>query len=209
MIDTSKHTFIATAAFGLEGLVKRELLRLGFADARAENGGVRFTADFAAAFTACLWLACADRVLLLMAEGEARSFKELFSSWCVPPPGKAVLPPDAAIPGVRALCAQPLMSVRDCQAITKKAIVDRMLQGHHVRTLPETGARYAVDVALHGDIARLTLVCAATRSTPRLPHLERRGPPARNGRRRAGQAVHLALSGAAARSLLRHGHAAD
>ena len=30
MIDTSKHTFIATAAFGLEGLVKRELLRLGF-----------------------------------------------------------------------------------------------------------------------------------------------------------------------------------
>ena len=53
MIDTSKHTFIATAAFGLEGLVKRELLRLGFADARAENGGVRFTADFAGAFTAC------------------------------------------------------------------------------------------------------------------------------------------------------------
>ena len=32
-----------------------------------------------------------------------------------------------------------------------------MLQGHHVRTLPETGARYAVDVALHGDVARLTL----------------------------------------------------
>ena len=156
MIDTSKHTFIATAAFGLEGLVKRELLRLGFADARAENGGVRFTADFAGAFTACLWLACADRVLLLMAEGEARSFEELFQL-VRSAPWESVLPPDAAIP-VSGRCARSqLMSVRDCQAITKKAIVDRMLQGHRVRTLPETGARYAVDVALHGDVARLTL----------------------------------------------------
>lgn len=156
MIDTSKHTFIATAAFGLEGLVKRELLRLGFADARAENGGVRFTADFAGAFTACLWLACADRVLLLMAEGEARSFEELFQL-VRSAPWESVLPPDAAIP-VSGRCARSqLMSVRDCQAITKKAIVDRMLQGHHVRTLPETGARYAVDVAVHGDVARLTL----------------------------------------------------
>ena len=156
MIDTSKHTFIATAAFGLEGLVKRELLRLGFADARAENGGVRFTADFAGAFTACLWLACADRVLLMMAEGEARSFEELFQL-VRSAPWESVLPPDAAIP-VSGRCARSqLMSVRDCQAITKKAIVDRMLQGHRVRTLPETGARYAVDVALHGDVARLTL----------------------------------------------------
>ena len=131
MIDTSKHTFIATAAFGLEGLVKRELLRLGFADARAENGGVRFTADFAAAFTACLWLACADRVLLLMAEGEARRFEELFQL-VRSAPWESVLPPDAAIP-VSGRCARSqLMSVRDCQAITKKAIVDRMLQGHQI-----------------------------------------------------------------------------
>lgn len=156
MIDTSKHTFIATAAFGLEGLVKRELLHLGFSDARAENGGVRFTADFVGAFNACLWLACADRVLLLMAEGQATSFEALFqlvraARW------EDILPRDARIP-VSGRCARSqLMSVRDCQAITKKAIVDRLMQAHHVRTLPETGARYQVDVALHGDTARLTL----------------------------------------------------
>lgn len=156
MIDTSKHTFIATAAFGLEGIVKRELVHLGFSDARAENGGVRFTTDFAGAFTACLWLACADRVLLLMAEGEVHSFEDLFQLVCAAP-WEDIVPRDAAIP-VSGRCARSqLMSVCDCQAITKKAIVDRLMQAYRTRTLPENGARYAVDVAVHGDIARLTL----------------------------------------------------
>ena len=156
MIDTSKHTFIATAAFGLEGLVKRELLRLGFADARAENGGVRFTADFAGAFTACLWLACADLVLLLMAEGEARSFKELFQL-VRSAPWESVLPPDAAIP-VSGRCARSqLMSVRDCQAITKKAIVERLKEKYRVSWFEEDAETVAIDVALHGNIAQLTL----------------------------------------------------
>ena len=74
MIDDSKHTFIATAAAGLAGVCKRELLHLGFDDARAELGCVRFTADFPGAFRACLWLGSADRVLLVMAEGECRTF---------------------------------------------------------------------------------------------------------------------------------------
>ena len=44
MLSDKKLTFIATAAFGLEGVVKRELQKLGFEDAKAELGGVRFTA---------------------------------------------------------------------------------------------------------------------------------------------------------------------
>ena len=153
MIDTSKHTFIATAAFGLEGLVKRELLRLGFADARAENGGVRFTADFAGAFTACLWLACADRVLLLMAEGEARSFEELFQL-VRSAPWESVLPPDAAIP-VSGRCARSRHRCWPCGAAKRRgkfpARCSASLRGFCVRrdrsVLPEasraTGSRSA------------------------------------------------------------------
>lgn len=156
MIDDTKRTFIATAAAGLEGLCKRELLHLGFEDARAELGGVRFTADFARAFQACLWLSCADRVLLVMAEGECRSFEELFQL-VKRAPFSQVLPRDAAIP-VSGRCARSqLMSVRDCQAITKKAIVEHMQSAFHTHTLPETGPRYQVDVALHNDIARVTI----------------------------------------------------
>lgn len=156
MIDSTVRTYIATAAFGLEGLCKRELLALGFADAKAENGGVRFTATYPQAFRACLWLSCADRVLLLMAEGRAQTFEELFQL-VKAAPFSEVLPRDAAIP-VSGRCARSqLMSVRDCQAIAKKAIVEHMLAAFHTRTLPETGPRFQVDVALHGDIARVTL----------------------------------------------------
>lgn len=156
MIDDSKRTFIATAAFGLEGLCKRELLRLGFADARAELGGVRFTSTLSEAFRACLWLSCADRVLLVMAEGECRTFEALFQLVKAAEWG-GLLPRDAAIP-VSGRCARSqLMSVRDCQAIAKKAIVERMRSDYHTAALPETGPRFQVDVALHGDVARVTL----------------------------------------------------
>ena len=156
MIDNSTYTFIVTAAFGLEGLCKRELLRLGFEDAKAELGGVRFSATLPEAFRACLWLSCADRVLLIMAEGECRTFEELFQLVRAAPFSR-LLPRDAAIP-VSGRCARSrLMSVRDCQAITKKAIVAHLQAAFHTQTLPETGPRFQVDVALHGDVARVTL----------------------------------------------------
>lgn len=156
MIDDTRHTFIATAAFGLEGLCKRELMRLGFEDARAELGGVRFSASLTEAFRACLWLSCADRVLLVMAEGECRTFEELFQL-VRNAPFSETLPRDAAIP-VSGRCARSqLMSVRDCQAITKKAIVEHMRSAFHTASLPETGPKYQVDVALHGDAARVTV----------------------------------------------------
>ncbi len=54
----------ATAAFGLEGLVSRELKELGMADVAAENGGVRFTADVAGMFACNLHLDVCDLSLI-------------------------------------------------------------------------------------------------------------------------------------------------
>jgi len=155
-MSEKKRTFIATAAFGLEGLVKRELTHLGFEDAKAELGGVRFTAALEEAFRACLWLRCADRVLLVVAEGNVQSFEELYQL-VLHAPWKQFLPRDGRIP-VSGRCARSkLMSVRDCQSITKRAIVDHLQKAYRVTTLPETGADFQVDVAVHSDIARLTL----------------------------------------------------
>jgi len=151
-----QYALIATAAFGLEGVVKRELAALGFEDAKADLGGVRFTATLSEAFRACLWLSCADRVLLIVAEDRAESFEELYQL-VLRAPWKDFLPRDAQIP-VSGRCARSkLMSIRDCQSITKRAIVDNLLRAYRASTLPETGAKFQVDVAVHGDIARLTL----------------------------------------------------
>ena len=64
----------ASAAFGLEGLVADELRRLGFPDAKAENGGVRFTASPEGIFLCNLKLHFCDRVFILAAEQKCTSF---------------------------------------------------------------------------------------------------------------------------------------
>ena len=147
--------WIATAAFGLEGIVARELERLHI-PAKAENGGARFTATLEDAMRANLWLRCADRVLLVMGRFEARSFEELFEGVRALP-WEDIIGKNTRFP-VSGKCARSqLMSVRDCQAITKKAIVERLKAKYRVDWLEETGETVAIDVALHGDVAQLTL----------------------------------------------------
>ena len=147
--------FFATAAFGLEGIVRRELNKLGI-DAKGETGGVQFSATPAQAFQANLWLRTADRVLLIIGEGKVQSFEDLFQL-VLSLPWERYLPKDARFP-VSGKCARSqLMSVRDCQAITKKAIVERMKRHYKTQWFDETGAEYPIDVSIHGDIARLTI----------------------------------------------------
>ena len=71
------YSFLATAAFGLEGIVSNELKRLGYS-AKAEQGCARFTGELADGFRANLCLRTADRVLLLLDEKPVLSFEGLF-----------------------------------------------------------------------------------------------------------------------------------
>ena len=147
--------FFATAAFGLEGMVKKELRHLGI-EARGEQGGARFEGAPARAFEANLWLRTADRVLLIVGEQKVTTFEELFQ-FVSSLPWEQYLPRDARFP-VSGKCARSqLMSVRDCQAITKKAVVERLKKRYRVNWCEETGAEYKIDVAIHGDVARLTI----------------------------------------------------
>ena len=150
------YTAIATAAFGLEGVVAGELKRLGMREVRGEQGGARFRATPAELFLCNLRLRCADRVLMVLSEAECRSFEELFQlvrgvAW------ESLMPPDAAIHVTGKCVRSQLMSVRDCQAVGKKAIIERLRRATGRSVFPETGAVYPIDIALHGDVARVTL----------------------------------------------------
>ncbi len=152
--------YIAAAAFGLEGLVRRELHHLGL-EAKGETGGARFTAAPEEAFKANLWLRTADRVLLVIGEGKVLSFEDLFQL-VLSLPWEDYLPKNARFP-VSGKCARSqLMSVRDCQAITKKAIVERLKRHYKTQWFPEDGPEYPIDVSIHGDIARLTIDTSGT-----------------------------------------------
>lgn len=149
--------FIASAAFGLEGLVKRDLARLGMAGIEVlPTGGVRFSGEPQAALLANLWLRTADRVLLVVGRFEARSFEQLFDGVRALPWAE-LLPRDAQFP-VRAQCARSqLMSPSDCQSITKKAVVEALRAAYHVRDLPEGGALHQIDVSIHQDLVTISL----------------------------------------------------
>ncbi len=150
-----QYTFLATAAFGLEGVAANELKRMNIA-AKAENGGARFEAELQDAFRANLCLRTADRVLMVLAEKKVGTFEDLFQlvgsiAW------ERLLPKDAKI-NVSGKCVRSqLMSVRDCQAVSKKAIVNRMMQKLRISRLPEIGAAFPIDVAVVNDMARITL----------------------------------------------------
>ncbi|MBE5800867.1 MAG: class I SAM-dependent RNA methyltransferase [Clostridiales bacterium] len=149
------HTFLATAAFGLEGVVANELKRMDI-PAKAEQGGARFDGSWLDAYRANLYLRTADRVLCCLKEASVDTFDGLFRL-VESIPWEHYLPKDARI-HVSGKCVRSrLMSVRDCQSITKKAIVNRLQQKLHVTRLPETGAEYPVEVAIVKDIARITL----------------------------------------------------
>ncbi len=148
-------TFLATAAFGLEGVVANELKRMGIA-AKAEQGGARFEGSWTDAYRANLSLRTADRVLCCLKEAEVHTFDQLFRL-VESIPWEGLLPKDAAIHVSGKCVRSQLMSVRDCQSITKKAIVNRMQQKLRLNRLPETGAEYPIDVAIVKDMARITL----------------------------------------------------
>ncbi|MGE5380017.1 MAG: THUMP domain-containing class I SAM-dependent RNA methyltransferase [Methylocystaceae bacterium] len=147
---------VATATFGLEAIVARELKKLGYEDIQTENGRLFFTAPIEAIARCNLWLRSSDRILVCLSQFPATSFEELFEGTKALP-WADWLPPDANFPVEGKSIKSKLFSVPDCQAIVKKAIVEKLKASYPVTWFPETGPRYTVEVALFNDVATLTL----------------------------------------------------
>ena len=149
-------TLTVPCLFGLEALVADEMKRLQLKNVRAENGRVHCDGTMADIARLNINLRCGARVLMELASFPARDFESLFQGVAALP-WEDYIPRDARFP-VNGKCARSqLMSVRDCQAITKKAIVERLKSKYHLTWLEETDETVAIDVALHGDVAQLTL----------------------------------------------------
>lgn len=152
----SRQELIATSGFGMEGLVATELTRLGYGQQKVENGRVTFQGDERAVCRTNLWLRCAERVVLKVGQFEAQTFEELFEKTkALPWPD--LLPEKACFPVNGKSVRSRLHSVPDCQAIVKKAIVEKMKQRYKVSWFEETGPKYTIEVAILKDVATLTI----------------------------------------------------
>ena len=147
---------LATCAFGLEKVVACELQRLGFSTPIVSTGRVQFEGDWQSICQTNLWLRSADRVLVLVDEFPCHDFDTLFTrtteiAW------EDWLPRDAQLPVTGRAAQSRLASVPACQRTVKKGIVQRLQQAYGLTILPETGARFKIDVTIVKDRATLTL----------------------------------------------------
>lgn len=151
-----KINLIATATFGLEACVKREAIRLGFENIKTYDGRVEFTGDESTIAKANLWMRFASKILIKVGEFKATTFDQLFEG------AKALdwgswITEDGKFTVTGKSVKSTLFSVPDCQAIVKKAVVEKLKQKYHVSWFDETGADYTIQVALLNDIATLTI----------------------------------------------------
>jgi len=154
-----KVSLIATAAFGLEAVVKREVEKLGFVDIKCLDGRVEFSSPTTlpeAVAKANLWLRSADRVLLKLGEFEATTFDGLFEATKALP-WHEWIPPDGKFTVTGKSVRSGLYSVPDVQSIVKKAVVEKLKQKYKITWFKETGAEYTIQAALLKDVATITI----------------------------------------------------
>jgi putative N6-adenine-specific DNA methylase len=151
-----KLRLFATAAFGVESVVARELKHLGYGDTHTDNGRIFFEGDFEAVCRTNLWLRSAERVHIVLSEFTATTFSDLFDA-TASIPWEDWLPKDAEFPVTGKCVKSVLMSISDCQSIIKKAIVERLKKVYKLETFPETGSRYHIDFSITKDKVTISL----------------------------------------------------
>ena len=149
-------TFCVPCLFGVEGLVAQELRELGLSSVRAENGRVLFSGGWEAMVRANLNCRFGERVLLLLGEFPARSFEELFQG-VKALPWEDFLGKEDQFPVAGSCLSSQLHSVPDCQAIVKKAVVERLKTRHRISWFPETGPLHRIRFRLLKDAASLMI----------------------------------------------------
>lgn len=155
----SRVELVAPCHFGLEAVLKREILDLGYEIIQIEDGRITFCGGEDIICRANIFLRTAERVLLKVGKFRAVTFDELFEN-IKTLPWEDYIPSDGKFWVTKASSVKStLFSPSDIQSIVKKAMVERMKNVYHMEWFPETGAEYPVRISFMKDEA---LVCLDT-----------------------------------------------
>ncbi len=142
---------IAPCHFGLEAVLKREILNLGYEIQKVEDGKITFAGDSDAVCRSNIFLRTTERILIKIGSFHASTFDELFE-------GTKALPWERFIPengkfwvAKATSIKSNLFSPSDIQSIMKKAIVDRLKKKYNVNWFPEDGADFPLRVTIIKD----------------------------------------------------------
>ncbi len=156
MIKLDKIRFTAPCHFGLESVLSFEVKRIGGENVTVQDGKVSFDGDFYTLVKANMYLSVAERVFINLGEFKALSFEDLFQ-------GVKNLPLENYIGSLNAFPVKgysinsQLHSIPDCQAIVKKAAVERLKSVYNVSWFDETEPTVQISFGIHKDIASIYL----------------------------------------------------
>ncbi len=148
---------IAPCHFGLEAVLKREIVDLGYDISEVSDGRVTFLGDEEAVCRANIGLRTAERILIKVGSFEAGTYEELFQGtktleW------ESFLPANARFWAAKAASVKSrLFSPSDIQSVVKKAIVERLKGIYHVDWFPEDGPSFPLRVFLMRDRVTIAL----------------------------------------------------
>ena len=147
----------APCHFGLESVLKKEIIDLGYEISQVEDGRVSFYGDEEAITRANVFLRTAQRILWKVAEFDAVTFDELFEKTKAVP-WEDYIPRDGRFWVTKANSVKSaLFSPSDIQSIIKKAIVERLKQTYQVNWFEESGQQYPLRVFLMKDRVTIAL----------------------------------------------------
>lgn len=148
---------IAPCHFGLEAVMKREILDLGYEVSQVEDGRVTFIGDAEAVCRANIFLRTTERILLKVGSFKAETFEELFQGTRAIP-WEQYIPRDGKFWVAKASSIKSrLFSPSDIQSIMKKAMVERMKGAYGITWFPEDGASYPLRVFLYKDVVTVAM----------------------------------------------------
>ncbi len=148
---------IAPCHFGLEVVMKREILDLGYEVSQVEDGRVTFIGDAEAVCRANIFLRTTERILLKVGSFKAETFEELFQGTRAIP-WEQYIPRDGKFWVAKASSIKSrLFSPSDIQSIMKKAMVERMKGAYGITWFPEDGASYPLRVFLYKDVVTVAM----------------------------------------------------
>lgn len=146
-----RYELIAPCHFGMEAVLKKEIIELGYDVSEVADGRITFLGDEEALCRANVFLRTAERVLIKIGRFTAETYEELFQ-------GTKALPWEEYIPRdgrfwitKAASVKSKLFSPSDIQRIMKKAMVERMKEHYGLERFPEDGESFPVRVFLLKD----------------------------------------------------------
>jgi putative N6-adenine-specific DNA methylase len=159
--------------FGVEGILGDELRRMDAAHVSPQNGRVLFEGSADMLARTNIGSRYAERIQIVMGQFNAFSFEELFDQVRALPWERFIGKSDR-FPVKGWSLESKLHSIPDCQAIVKKAVVERLKDRYKLPWFEETGSLYQIQFTILKDEVSMLIDTSG-------PGLHKRGYRANSG----------------------------